>query len=314
MTAYIVRRLISVIPVLFVVATVLFLIIHLSPGDPAEVMLGNEASEQSVATLRHQLGLDQPLPVQLVNWYGRVLRLDLGRSIYSDKPVAEQIARNWQPTFLLTLLAVVFAVLVGVPLGVLAATHQSSFLDKIFMMVATMGISVPSFWLGLNLIVLFSLIFPLLPSQGFVPPSQGVWASLRHLILPATALGLPQIALIARMTRSSMLEVLSLDYVRTARAKGVAEWRVVYGHALRNTMIPTVTVIGLSFAILLGGAVIIEQVFNIPGLGTLIVASVIRRDYAVVQGTVLLVTGIYVLINLCIDLLYAFLDPRIRYR
>jgi peptide/nickel transport system permease protein len=314
MTAYIIRRLVSVIPVLFVVATVLFLIIHLSPGDPAEVMLGNEASEQSVATLRHQLGLDQPLPVQLVNWYGRVLRLDLGRSIYSDKPVVEQIARNWQPTFLLTLLAVVFAVLVGVPLGVLAATHQSSFLDKIFMMVATMGISVPSFWLGLNLIVVFSLIFPLLPSQGFVPPSQGVWAALRHLILPAAALGLPQIALIARMTRSSMLEVLSLDYVRTARAKGVAEWRVVYGHALRNTMIPTVTVIGLSFAILLGGAVIIEQVFNIPGLGTLIVASVIRRDYAVVQGTVLLVTGIYVLINLCIDLLYAFLDPRIRYQ
>jgi peptide/nickel transport system permease protein len=182
------------------------------------------------------------------------------------------------------------------------------------MVVATVGISVPSFWLGLNLIVLFSLIFPLLPSQGFVPLSQGVWASLRHLILPAAALGLPQIALIARMTRSSMLEVLSLDYVRTARAKGVAEWRVIYGHALRNTMIPTVTVIGLSFAILLGGAVIIEQVFNIPGLGTLIVASVIRRDYAVVQGTVLLVTGIYVLINFCIDLLYAFLDPRIRYR
>jgi peptide/nickel transport system permease protein len=314
MTAYIVRRLVSVIPVLFVVATVLFLILHLTPGDPAEVMLGNEANEEAVAAMRHQLGLDRPLPVQLVDWYGRVFRLDLGKSIYSDTPVAEQIARNWQPTFLLTLLAVFFAVLVGVPLGVLAATHRASFLDQLVMAVATVGISVPSFWLGLNLIVLFSLIFPLLPSQGFVPLSQGVWASLRHLILPAAALGLPQIALIARMTRSSMLEVLSLDYVRTARAKGVAEWRVIYAHALRNTMIPTVTVIGLSFAILLGGAVIIEQVFNIPGLGTLIVASVIRRDYAVVQGTVLLVTGIYVLINLCIDLLYAFLDPRIRYQ
>jgi peptide/nickel transport system permease protein len=277
-------------------------------------MLGNEANEESVARLRHDLGLDQPAPIQLVQWFGRLARLDLGQSLYSQEPVTQAIARNWQPTLLLTVLSIALATGLGVPLGVLAARQHNAPLDQVVMAVASLGVAVPSFWLALNLIVLFAIVLPWFPSQGYEPLADAPLSSLHHLVLPAVALGLPQVALIARMTRSSMLDVLNNDYVRTARAKGLAERRVIYQHVLRNALLPTVAVIGLSFSVVVGGAVVVEQVFTIPGLGRLVVSSIERRDYPVVQGTVLVIAAAYVLINVCLDLLYLLLDPRIRYR
>lgn len=313
MRTYFLWRVLSVFPVMLVVATVLFIILHLTPGDPARVMLGEQATEERVVELRRQLGLDQPLIVQLLQWYGRVLQLDLGDSLYAQEPVIRQIARHWEPTATLTILAVVMATGIGVPIGVFAATRQKSYQDQASMAAAAVCISVPSFWLGINLIVLFAIVLPWFPSQGFEPVSKGPLVSLRYLALPVVALGLPQVALIARMTRSCMLEVLSADFVRTARAKGLAERSVVYHHGLWNAIIPILTVIGLSFAIHLGGSVVVEQVFNIPGLGRLVVGAIQRRDYPVVQGTVLIIAAVYVLINLCVDLLYLLLDPRVKY-
>jgi peptide/nickel transport system permease protein len=310
---YVLTRLVGAVVVLLVVATVIFLVLRLTPGDPARVMLGSEASEDAVAKLRQQLGLDEPMGIELVRWYGRLLRLNLGDSLYSQDPVIDEIVRNWQPTFLLTILAGLVSVGVGIPLGVLAATRHNTAIDHLLMLLATIGIAIPSFWLALNLIVLFAIVLPWFPSQGFEPPSAGIVDSLRHLALPAVALGVPQVALIARMTRSSMLEVLSADYVRSARAKGLGERRVVYGHALRNAMLPTLTVVGLSLAVLIGGAVVVEQIFNIPGLGRLVVGAIQRRDYPVVPGAVLVIARAYVLLNLAIDLAYAWLDPRIKY-
>jgi peptide/nickel transport system permease protein len=313
MLHYIVKRILSILPTIFVVSTVVFFIIHLTPGDPARVILGEYASKEDVQKLRHQLGLDKPLPIQLGRWYLRILQLDLGQSLFSKEPVLRTLTRNWQPTFILALLSIFLAVLIAIPIGVLASTRQNSPLDLIIMLFASLGISVPSFWLGLNLIVLFGVLIPIFPSQGVVPISKGLFTSLKHYVLPVAALAAPQVAQIARMTRSSMLEVLSKDYIRTARAKGLAERKVIYWHALRSAFIPIITIIGMRFGVLLGGIVVVERVFNIFGIGNLIVTSITRRDYPVVVGGVLLISLVYVIVNLIVDLLYVLLNPRIRY-
>ena len=314
MKRYIARRLWSLLPVLFVVATVVFFLVHLTPGDPAAVILGADATPEALAELRARLGLDQPLPLQFVRWCGRVLRGDLGESIFLRRPVTQAIAERLEPTFLLAGLATLFAVLIGIPTGVLAAVYHNSWLDRLFMGIAIFGVAMPSFWLGLNLIFLFALTLALLPVSGYVPLADNPWQTLRFLLLPAFSLGFPQSALIARMTRGSMLDVLSQDYIKTARAKGLRELAVIYKHALKNTMITVLTVVGIVLAVTLSGSVVIETVFGLPGIGRLIINSVLRRDYPVIQGAVLFIAAGYVLVNLLIDVLYVYLDPRITYQ
>ena len=314
MKRYIARRLWSLLPVLFVVATVVFFLVHLTPGDPAAVILGADATPEALAELRARLGLDKPLLLQFMHWCGRMLRGDLGESIFLRRPVTQAIAERLEPTFLLAGLATLFAVLIGIPTGVLAAVYHNSWLDRLFMTVAIFGVAMPNFWLGLNLIFLFALALPLLPVSGYVPLADNPWQTLRFLLLPAFSLGFPQSALIARMTRGSMLDVLSQDYIKTARAKGLRETLVIYKHALKNTMITVLTVVGIVLAITLSGSVVIETVFGLPGIGRLIINSVLRRDYPVIQGAVLFIAAGYVLVNLLIDVLYVYLDPRITYQ
>jgi peptide/nickel transport system permease protein len=308
----IVRRLLAAIPVMAVVATAVFLLLFLTPGDPAAVILGPDATPERVTELRERLGLNRPFYEQLFDWYGRLLRGDLGQSLFLGRPVLQAIEERAEPTLLLTFLASLVAIGIGLPLGILSALRRGRWQDATAMLVAIGGVSMPTFWLGLNLILVFGVMAQWLPVAGYQPLSEGPWESLRYMIMPAVTLGLAQGALLARMTRSMMLETLGEDYVRTARAKGLGEPRVVSGHALRNAMIPLITVIGLTFAILMGGAVITEQVFNIPGVGRLLIQAVSRRDYPVVQGIVLVIAGIYVLINLLVDIMYAYLDPRLR--
>jgi peptide/nickel transport system permease protein len=314
MKRYIARRLWSLLPVLFVVATVVFFLMHLTPGDPASVILGADATPEALAELRARLGLDKPLLLQFAHWCGRMLRGDLGESIFLRRPVTQAIAERLEPTFLLAGLATLFAVLIGIPTGVLAAVYHNSWLDRLCMTVAIFGVAMPNFWLGLNLIFLFALTLPLLPVSGYVPLADNPWQTLRFLLLPAFSLGFPQSALIARMTRGSMLDVLSQDYIKTARAKGLRETLVIYKHALKNTMITVLTVVGIVLAITLSGSVVIETVFGLPGIGRLIINSVLRRDYPVIQGAVLFIAAGYVLVNLLIDVLYVYLDPRITYQ
>lgn len=313
MLAYAIRRVLLTVPVMLLVATGVFLLLHLTPGDPVGVMLGSDASESRRLEVRHQLGLDDPLPTQYARWLGRVVRGDLGRSIFLDRPVTVALLERAQPTLLLAVLASLVSIALGLPAGILAARRRGSWLDLGSMGVAMIGISMPTFWLGLNLILIFAVWLRWLPVAGYQPLSSGLWPSLRYLILPALTLGAAQAALLARMTRSMMLETLNQDYVRTARAKGLAERNVVLRHALRNACIPLMTVIGLTFAVLMGGAVVTEQIFNIPGIGRLLIQAIGRRDFPLVQGAVLVIAATYVLINLLVDLLYAVVDPRIRH-
>jgi peptide/nickel transport system permease protein len=312
MARYLIQRVLASIPVMVMVATAVFLLLFLTPGDPAAVILGPDATAERVAELRARLGLDQPVYVQLGSWYLRVLRGDLGRSIFENRPVTEAIMSRAEPTLLLTALATLIAVTLGLAMGLVAALFRGRWQDNGAMLVAIGGVSMPTFWLGLNLIFVFGVVLGWLPVAGYEPLSSGVWESLRYLILPSVTLGLFQAALLARLTRSMMLETLGDDYVRTARAKGLAEHAVVMRHAFRNAAIPLLTVIGLIFAALIGGAVITEQVFNIPGVGRMLIQAVARRDYPVVQGVVMIVAALYVLINLLVDLLYGYLDPRLR--
>lgn len=312
MSGYILKRLLSMLPILAVVAVVVFLIVHLTPGDPAAVMLGDEAGEKEIAELRAQLGLDLPLVVQFFHWLANVVQGDLGRSYFSDVPVTQTFWEHLGPTVSVAILAQIIAILIAIPIGIMAARRRGTMIDQAVMGVSLFGISVPSFLLGLFLILLFAVQLKWLPVAGYKPLSQGVWNHLRYLILPALALGFMQAALIARMTRSSMLDILADNYIKTARAKGLKERIVIYKHALRNAFIPILTVIGETFGGLVTGAAVVETVFNIPGIGQLIISSVERRDYAVIQGTVLLITVTYVLLNLLIDLLYGIVDPRVR--
>ncbi len=314
MQTYLLRRVLAVVPVMLVVATVTFVLVHLAPGDPASIIAGPDATPESVERLRRQLGLDEPLPTQLVHWYGRLLRGDLGDSIFLRRPATEATLERTEPTLLLTSWATLIAVLIGVPAGIVSARYHNSAVDQSFMGLALIGLSVPNFLLGLLMILVFGVWLRWLPVAGYVSLDLGLWVNLRSLLVPSVSLGLVQSALIARITRSSMLDVLREQYILASRAKGLAERAVVYKHALKNAIIPTLTVIGITFAILVGGAVVIETVFNIPGLGRLIISAVLRRDYPVIQGVVLIIAVTYTLINLIVDLVYLTLDPRIRYQ
>jgi peptide/nickel transport system permease protein len=313
MTAYLVQRLLAVIPVLLLVGLITFALLRVTPGDPAAVLAGEHATPENVERIRQQLGLDRPLHVQLWRWFGRLLQGDLGDSLFTGYKVTTLIRQRLEPTLSLAVLAEIIAIALALPMGILAAWKANSWVDRAVMVFAVLGFSIPVFWLGFNLIWLFSVTLDLLPPAGYTPLSQGVWPWLRSLILPAVTLGLIFSALIARMTRASMLEILREDYIRTARAKGLAEKVVLLRHALRNAAVPIVTIIGLGFAALVTGVVVTETVFALPGLGRLIVDSMLRRDYPVIQGAILLAASAYVVINLIVDLTYAYFDPRIRY-
>ena len=314
MRTYLLRRLLALVPVALVVATVAFVLIHLAPGDPASVIAGPDASRDDVQRIERQLGLDAPLPVQLVRWYGQLVRGDLGQSIFLRKPVTEAILDRVEPTLLLTLFAIVISVALGVPAGVVSARYHNTTTDQVLMVVALLGVSIPNFLLGLLFILFFSVWLGWFPVAGYSPLEYGWLRTLRSLVLPAFALGLVQSALIARIARSSMLDVLREQFITAGRAKGLGERAVVYKHALKNAMIPTVTIVGISFAILISGAVVVETVFNIPGLGRLVISAVLRRDYPVIQGVVLCIAGLYMLINLAVDLSYLVFDPRVKYQ
>jgi peptide/nickel transport system permease protein len=310
---HVLRRLMATIPVMGVVAIAVFALLHVTPGDPAVIIAGDYATAEDIARIRARLGLDRPLLTQVGLWLGRIARGDLGTSIFSGLPVATLIRQRAEATIALTVLAMLIAVGVGVPLGVIAAWKKGSWIDRVVMVFAVSGFSMPVFWLGFLLVYVFAISAHWLPVQGYRPLADGVGAFLRHLILPAVTLSVVYMALIARMTRASMLGVLGEDFIRTAFAKGLAPRRVLVRHALKNASLPVVTIIGIGFALLIGGAVVTESVFALPGLGRLTVDAIIRRDYPVIQGVILVVSGVYVLINLVVDLLYVVLDPRIRY-
>lgn len=312
MATYLAKRLLSLIPVLFVVTAAIFLIIHMTPGDPAAAMLGMEATAEEIARLNAELGLDRPIHEQYVNWVAGLFRGDLGQSIFMRMPVSQAIAEHVGPTLSLAILAQLIALVLAIPFGVLAAWKRGSLADYALMGGSLLGMAVPSFLLGLLLMLVFGVKLGWLPVAGYKPLSAGLAEHVKFLLLPAISLGAIQAALIARMTRASMLDILGLPFIRTARSKGLGEWKVVGKHAFRNAFLPILTVIGQTFGSLVTGAVVVESIFNIPGLGQLILNSIERRDYAVIQGVVLFVTVIYVGINLAVDLLYGAVDPRVR--
>ena len=305
-------RLLALVPMLLLLSMASFALVHVIPGDPALVMMGGEGTTQAVAELRHQLGLDRPLHVRYWEWLTHILRGDLGQSLYNKTRVSEELYWRMPTTLALVTLSLLFAVGLGVPAGLLSAAFRNSWVDHAARLVTLVSLSVPSFWLGLMLIILFSLKLDLLPVIGYEPITQDFWKALRYLILPSLALGTYLSALLTRLTRSSMLEVLGQDYVRTARAKGLREGLVLMRHALRNALIPIVTVIGINVGILLGGSAVIETVFVLPGVGQLVVRSLYNRDLPVIQGLILYVAVVYVLVNLLVDVLYTYLDPRLR--
>ncbi len=313
MIGYIIKRILSLIPVMFVVSVVVFFIVHLSPGEPASVILGPNASQSEVEALRAELGHDDPVLVQFVNWLGDAITGNLGESIYANQPVTTVFGQYFMPTLSLTIFSQIIAVLIAIPIGILAAIRRGTLVDQSLMGFSLLGISVPSFLLGLFLIIIFAVNLQWFPVAGYVPLSEGLWPHLKSLILPAIALSMAQAALIVRMTRSSMLDILNNEYIKAARSKGLKERVVIYKHALRNAFVTILEVIGQTFSTLIAGAVVIEFVFNIPGIGQLIVNSVERRDFPVIQGTILLIAMIYVFINLAIDLLYGVVDPRVRF-
>lgn len=309
---YITRRLLAMIPVLFVLSVIVFLIIYLIPGDPAAVMLGDGASPETIEALREQMGLNLPLLPQYLRWIGHTLQGELGDSFFMRQPVRTALAEHLGPTFSLAVLAEIIAIVIAVPFGVRAASRRGELADKALTGFSLFGITVPGFVLSMFTVLLFSVQLKWLPVSGYKPLSDGLITHLKYLILPALSLGIVQAALLARVTRSSMLEVLNEGFVKTALAKGVSEQGIVYRHVLRNALLPILTVIGGSFGALLAGAAVIESIFNIPGMGQLLVNSVQRRDYAVIQGVILFVAFAYVMVNLVVDLLCTIVDPRVR--
>ncbi len=312
MALFLLRRIGGLLTVMLMVAVIVFVIVRVVPGDPASVMLGSAATPDDVAALRTRLGFDQPLLVQFLIYCKQIASFDLGQSIFLNRPVSQAIAERAELTTLLTLMSAGLAIVIGVPVGIISAVRRGRTSDHAATAGSMLFASLPSFWVGLTLIEALAVRHPWFPVAGWGDPGDGLGAHLYHLVLPAVALGLPNSALIIRFTRSSMLDVLGEDYIRTARAKGVGAWSVVTRHALRNALIPVLTVIGLTVATLIGGAIVTETVFGLPGVGNLIVSAVLRRDYPVIQGTLLVISGIYVLINLVVDLLYALADPRVR--
>ncbi len=314
MSAYLLRRLLGAVLVMWAVATLVFFMIRIVPGDPIAAMLADAGSEEAAAAMRARLGLDQPLVVQYLYWFANVFQGDFGNSIYgNNQPVATIIAEALPRTLSLAAISFVIALAIAVPAGVISATRRNTMTDNTVSFVAFLGLSMPDFWLAILLIILFAAHLQWLPAIGYVPLSEGFWPWLEHLILPAIATGTAFSAIIARMIRSSLLEVMKADYIRTARAKGLTARLVMWGHALPNAMIPVVTVIGIAFALLISGAVVVENVFAIKGLGRVLIDGILNRDYPVVQGAVLVVSAFFVFSNLAVDLLYGVLDPRIRY-
>ncbi|MBU5347813.1 ABC transporter permease [Paenibacillus lautus] len=312
MLAYITKRLLSLIPVLAVVTIAIFLIIHITPGDPAAAILGMEASQEEIQQLNQDLGLDRPILEQYTSWVANVFKGDLGDSIFMNQPVSVAIAEHATPTLSLAILAQVIAIILAIPFGIIAAYKRGSIADYTLMGMSLLGMALPSFLLGLFLMLFVGVKLQWLPVAGYEPLSSGLWEHMKYLILPGISLGTIQAALITRMTRSSMLEVLNLNFIKTARSKGLHEMKVLFKHAFRSAFLPILTVIGQTFGTLVTGAVVVEAIFNIPGLGQLILNSIARRDFAVIQGVVLVVTLMYVTINLIIDLLYGAVDPRVR--
>jgi len=314
MFAYILKRVLATVPVMGVVALFVFLMLRLSPGDPAAVIAGDYATTEDIARIREQLGLNEPIVVQFTTWIGQLMAGDLGISIFTNLPVTTLIGQRLEPTIMLTLTTIIFTIVVAVPLGTLAAWKQGSWIDRFVMLFSVAGFSIPVFVLGYILIYILAMQLKWLPVQGYKSMfTDGVIPFLRHIALPTVTLSVIFIALIARMTRASVMEILHEDYVRTARAKGQSEFKVISRHALRNAAVPIVTVIGLGIALLIGGVVVTESVYNIPGLGRLVLDAVLKRDYPIIQGLILLFSFVYILINLIIDLAYTLFDPRIRY-
>ena len=313
MLPFVIRRLGSMVVVMLLVASLVFIIVRVVPGDPAAVMLGDLATPADVAALRAELGLDGPIPIQFAIYLKQILVGDLGRSIFFNQPVVEAMLGRAELTLLLTLMAITVAVAIGVPVGIVSAVQRGTGLGQALPAGAMLAASLPSFWLGLTLMHYFAVNLGWFPVAGYGPPDSSLAERLRYLVLPSLALGIPSSALIMRFTRTSMLEVLGEDYIRTARAKGTPAGLVVLKHALRNAAIPILTVLGLTIAVLMGGAIVTETVFALPGVGRMIVQAVLYRDYPVIQGALLVVSGIYVVINLAVDLLYAVVDPRIHY-
>jgi peptide/nickel transport system permease protein len=305
-------RLLVLAPMLLALSMASFALVHVIPGDPALVMMGGEGTTQAVEELRRQLGLDRPLHVRYLEWLGQIARGDLGQSLYNRTQVSEELLWRMPTTLALVTLALLFSIAIGVPAGLLSAAFRNSWIDHAARLLTLVSLSLPSFWLGLMLIILFSLWLDLLPIVGYEPITRGFWKAIPFLILPSLSLGTYLAALLTRLTRSSMLEVLNQDYVRTARAKGLRDRVVVMRHALRNALIPIVTVIGINVGILLGGSAVIETVFVLPGVGQLVVRSLYNRDLPVIQGLILYVAVVYVVINLVVDILYTYLDPRLR--
>ncbi|TCZ57962.1 ABC transporter permease [Roseicella aquatilis] len=313
MFAYVIRRVLATIPVMALVALFVFSLLYLAPGDPAAVIAGDQATPQDVERIRASLGLDRPYLVRFGSWVWGILNGDMGVSIFTNLPVTTMIAQRIEPTLSLMILTLILAVTIAVPMGVVAAWKQGTLIDRAVMGFAVLGFSVPVFVVGYLLAYVFALELDWLPVQGYTALSKGFLPWLENLVLPAVALGGVYIALIARITRATMLEVLQQDYIRTARAKGAGQGSILFLHALKNAAVPIVTVIGIGIALLIGGAVVTESVFAIPGLGRLTVDAILRRDYPVIQGVVLLFSFVYVLVNLIIDLAYTLFDPRIRY-
>jgi len=313
MTRYLASRFAGMAVVLLLVATLVFFITRLAPGDPAAVMLGEQATAADIAQLRASYGLDKPLPVQFAYWLKELSRGNLGQSIFLQRPVTQALWERAEPTLFLTLFSIAIASLIGVPCGIVSAVWRGRAVDQVFSGFAMLGASIPSFWFGLILMQVFAVALGWFPVAGYGDPGVPLTDRLHHLVLPAIVLGVVNSALILRFTRASMLDVLGEDHIRTARAKDASEARVILHHALRSALIPVLTVLGLTFALLVGGAIVTETVFGLPGIGNLVVSAVLRRDYPVIQGALLVIAGLYVLINLAIDLLYLVVDPRVTY-
>ena len=312
MLRFILGRSLSVIPVMLTVLFVVFIIVHIGPGDPAALMAGPNANGEQIEAIRQKLNLDKPLMEQFWIYFSDVIRFDLGRSVFSDRPVSWLILQRVEPTLVLAITTTLLSILIAVPAGVIAAWRAGSFVDRALSAASVAGFSIPIFVVGYALVQVFSINLRWFPVQGYKPLSEGIWACLHSIFLPSIALALLFSALVARIARASMLEVLAEDYIRTARAKGASEMRVLGVHSLKNIGVPVVTVIGTSFAALISGVVITESVFNIPGMGRLTVDAVLNRDYPVVQGVMLVFAGVLIVVNLIVDLSYALFDPRVR--
>lgn len=313
MGAYILKRLLQLIPTMLIPSVMVFMLIFFSPGDPASLMLGPDATMEQIAQLRTQMGYDQPVAVQMARWFSNLLKGDLGESIFLNQPVVQAIGEHLGVTMALTIFAMVIASSIGVTLGVVSAVNRGKPLDQAAMIFSVFGVSIPEFWLALNLILVFSVYHQIFPIGGYVPFFEDPAGCIKTLFLPAVSLGITQAAFIARMVRSSVLEILDAEYVRTAMAKGLLYRKVVMKHVMKNAMVPTVTVVGMTFSVLLGGAIAIEMVFNLPGIGRLLMNAVLRRDYPLIQGIVLFIAAAYIVINLLVDLIYVYIDHRIEY-